>query len=118
MRTNVLIVIVIPILSAFAISHIGVIALLAWLITQHRNWPLQDIHLVRGLCTRIDTITRKHLLRLDTPLAPFITHVIAQYSAPPRPSCIAIHAIQYWQWQYRVKANIASRCRPWFYGCD
>jgi len=58
--------------------------------------PLQDIRLVRGLCTRINTIICKHPLRLGTPLAPFIAHAIAQYSVSPRPSFIAIHAIQYW----------------------
>jgi len=59
-------------------------------------WPLQDIHLVLGLCTKIDTIIRKHPLSLDTPLTPFITHTIAQYSVRPRPSFVAMHAMQYW----------------------
>jgi len=41
-------------------------------------WPLQDIRFVRGLCTRIDTITPKHPPCLGTPLHPFIAHTIAQ----------------------------------------
>ena len=57
-------------------------------------WPSQDIRLVRGLCTRINLIIRKHPLRLGTPLAPSIAHATAQYSVSPCPSFIAIHAIQ------------------------
>jgi len=30
------------------------------------------------------------------PALPFIAHTIAQYSVAPRPSCIAIPALQYW----------------------
>ena len=59
-------------------------------------WPLPDICLVIGFCTRVNIIIRKHPLCLGTPLTPFIAHTIAQYSVFPRPSCIAMHAIQYW----------------------
>jgi len=59
-------------------------------------WPVQDIRLVRGLCTRINPIIRKHPLHVGTPLAPVSAHAIPQYSVYPRPSFIAIHAIQYW----------------------
>ena len=60
------------------------------------SWPLQDIRLVRGLCTRINSIYCKHPPGLGTPPNPFIAHTITQYSVSPRPSFIAMHAIQYW----------------------
>ena len=65
------------------------------------------------------------------PTRPLHAHAIAHYSAPPRPSSIAIHAIHitlfknrrrslaclflnsvhtYWQWQYRVTAKTRGWC--------
>ena len=41
------------------------------------------------------------------PPPPPIAHTIAQYRISLRPSFIAIYAIQYWQWQYRVKGKLA-----------
>ena len=38
---------------------------------------------------------------------PFIAHTIAQYSVFFRPFCMAITAIQYWEWEYRVNANVS-----------
>jgi len=58
--------------------------------------PLQDIRLARGVCTRINTMIRKHPLCLGTPPHPFIAYTIARYSVSSRPSFITIHAIQYW----------------------
>jgi len=55
---------------------------------------------------------RKHLPCLGTPPPPFIAHTIAQYSIPPLPSCIAIHAIQYWSCQYCVKAKYHRLMTP------
>jgi len=63
--------------------------------------PLQEIRLARGLCIRINTMICKHPLCLGTPLHPVIAYTIAQYSVPPRPSFIAIHAMQYWSWPLR-----------------
>jgi len=60
------------------------------------GWPLQEIRLARGLCTRINTIIRKHPLGFGTQLPTFIAYTVAQNSTFPRPSCIARHAIQYW----------------------
>jgi len=58
--------------------------------------PLQEIRLAQGLCTRINTIIRKHPLCLGTHLHPFITYTIAGYIVSLQPSFIAMHAIQYW----------------------
>jgi len=35
-----------------------------------------------------------------------IAYTIAQDTVAPRSSFLAIHAIQYWQWQYPVKAKL------------
>jgi len=62
-------------------------------------------------------MVRKHPLRLGTPLAPLTAHAIAQYNVSPRPSFIAMHAIQYWQWQYRVKAKLECQRGARIYTC-
>ena len=70
-------------------------------------WPLHDISLVRSLCTRIKYYYyRKHPFCLG-PTPTFTAHTIAQYSGVRLPSLIAMRAIQYWRWQYRVKVKRA-----------
>jgi len=65
--------------------------------------PIQDIVLYLGFCARINTILCIHLLCLPPPV---IAHAIAQYNVPPRPPFTAIYTIQYWWWQYLVKAKV------------
>jgi len=76
------------------------------------SWQIGSWPYVLNAYSRINTIIRKHPLCLSTPFAPFIAYTITQYSVSPRPSFITIQAIQYWQWQYRVKAG-ASRQAPY-----
>jgi len=68
-------------------------------------WPIQDIVLFMGFCARINTIICAPTLCLGTPPHPVIARTIAQYNVSPRPPVIAIYTAQYWQLQYRVKAN-------------
>jgi len=58
-------------------------------------WPLQDIVLYRGFCTRTNTIICKQPLYLGTPLtAPHCTHYCAIYYTPPTPLyCNICHII-------------------------
>jgi len=70
------------------------------------GWPIQDIVLCLGLCARINTFLCEHTLCSGTPPHPVIAHTIAQCNVSPRPPVIAIYHIQYWQWQYRVKAKL------------
>jgi len=46
-------------------------------------WPLQGIRFVQRLCTRSNTIIRKHPPCLGTPPHPFTAYTIAQYSVSP-----------------------------------
>jgi len=62
-----------------------------------------------GFCARIDTILCAPTLCLGTPPHPVIARTIAQYNVSPRPPVIAIYTAQYWQLQYRVKANEQAR---------
>jgi len=57
------------------------------------SWPLQDIVLCRGFCTRINTIILKHPLCVGTPLTvPHRLHYCAMYYIPPTP-LIAIYTM-------------------------
>jgi len=48
------------------------------------SWPLQDIHSVRGLCTRSNTIIRNRPLCLGTALPPlYRLHDCARHCCPP-----------------------------------
>ena len=62
-------------------------------LRRSEDWPSQHIRVVVGRCIRTNTIICKHPLCLGTPIIPFITHNIAQYSVSPRQSFIQIHAI-------------------------
>jgi len=48
------------------------------------GWPLREIRSVLGRCPIMNTIIRKHTLRMGTPLAPFTAHAITHYSVSPR----------------------------------
>jgi len=83
-------------------------------------WPLQDIVLCRGFCTRINTIICKQPLCLSTPLTTsHRPHYCAINYTPPTPF-IAVYVISHCAWQYRVKANpllpLLTRLSvlPWF----
>jgi len=79
-----------------------------WFAPDAPIWPKQDLVLFLGLCARINTILCAPTLCLGTPPHPVIAQTIAQYSVPPRPPVIAIYSTQYWQWQYRAKAEPRS----------
>jgi len=72
------------------------------------SWPIQDVVWFMGFCARINTILCAPTLCLVTPPHPVIAHTIAQYNVYPRPPVIAIYTTQYWQLQYRVRANVAG----------
>jgi len=63
--------------------------------------PLQDIGLLRGFCARINhpCVAPSHLH------CPHYCNTMANYTTPPRPPLCMPCTIQYWGWQYRVKAN-------------
>jgi len=46
-----------------------------------------------------------NILCLGISPPPLITHSIVQYFFPPTRRCIAMCILQYWEWQYLVKAN-------------
>jgi len=67
-------------------------------------WPLQDIVVLWGSCARINPLW---LL----PPHPHCPHLqcyrttIARYRTPHRPCFCMPYTMQYWSWQYRVKAK-------------
>jgi len=98
-------------------------------------WPLQDIRLVRGLCTRVSTITRKHPHCSGTLPPPFLAHTITQYSGSPDPPLLQYvphnidngnilwrpsdsrHAPQPTQPALRPHLGLYKRFVCWFGGC-
>ena len=89
-----------PIACALFLSYIY------YMYIYYVYWPIQEIVLFRGFYARINTILCAPTLYLGTPPHPVISRTIAQHNVSPRPPVIAIYTTQYWQLQYRVKANM------------
>jgi len=70
------------------------------------NWPLQDMHSLRGLCVRVKypfvAPAYLHCLHYCNTM----TRLLRNIRPPPASLSYGIHPIQVWLQQYRVKANI------------
>jgi len=77
-------------------------------LRQLRRLPprrFQDLVSLHGFCTRVNHPIIGPPTCIARSIAILVHVHCAIYDAPPTPLCMS-HTIQYWQWQYRVKANV------------
>jgi len=70
-------------------------------------WPLQDIVLLRAFCAQINHPLIGPSHQHCPHYCNTIRRILRDLRRPPRPPVCMPYTIQYWQWQYRVKANVS-----------
>ena len=74
-----------------------------------RYWRSQDILSLPGFCARLNPCFTPSTSRIAHAIAILLHDDFAKYDLPPTPLVVCMpYNIQYWYWQYRVRANFDS----------
>jgi len=76
--------------------------------TWRKGWPLQDHGFTSWLLHRNQSPVYGPLPTASSAQLQYYCTSIAQHTTPPRSPFCMLYTMQYWQWQYRVKANAGS----------